>query len=258
MTSLSDCSVAWQYLSSFSCSISDNLKVKRFICLTLELCYYSVMIAQRFTFRLYPTVTQEQELYRWRRMHKDLYNAAIANRKTQYERFGHAVDYFEQQDCLPAFKEVWHASSADGTALRSLAPEYKALGSHALQATLKRVDIAYQRFFKRIGGLPKFKSIRHYSGWTYPDGAGWKAHTIGDNGYLELSNLGQIQMRGRAKVWGTPTTCTIVYRHGKWYASVTVNCTLVPGQNYPKVENCPDRIRAARCCTFPKCLKACL
>jgi putative transposase len=149
-------------------------------------------------------------------MHKDLYNAAIANRKTQYERFGHSVDYFEQQNCLPAFKKVW--------------PEYVALGSHALQATLKRVDMAYQKFFQGIGGLPKFKSIRHYSGWTYPDRAGWKAHTIGDNGYLELSNLGQIQMRGKAKVWGTPTTCTIVYRHGKWYVSITVNCEPLPRQ----------------------------
>ena len=64
-------------------------------------------------------------------MHKDLYNAALYNRKTQYEKFRHSVDYFEQQNSLPAFKVVWHASSADGTALRSLAPEYIALGSHA-------------------------------------------------------------------------------------------------------------------------------
>lgn len=31
-------------------------------------------------------------------------------------------------------------------------------------------------------------------------------------------------MRGAARTWGTPTTCTIVYRNGKWYASITVNC----------------------------------
>jgi len=143
-----------------------------------------------------------------------LYNAAISNRRTQYEKFGQTVDYFQQQNCLPAFKEVW--------------PEYRDLGSHALQATLKRVDFAYLRFFKGIGGYPKFKSIRHYGGWTYPDKAGWKAHNTGDNGYLDLSNLGQIQMRGKAKVWGTPTTCTIVYRNGLWYASITVNCKPEP------------------------------
>jgi Transposase and inactivated derivatives len=79
-----------------------------------------------------------------------------------------------------------------------------------------------------LGGYPKFKSIRHYSGWTYPGISGWKAHTTGKNGFLELSNLGQIQMRGEAKVWGTPTTCTIVHRAGKWYTSITVNCTPQP------------------------------
>ncbi len=32
-------------------------------------------------------------------------------------------------------------------------------------------------------------------------------------------------MRGKARLWGTPTTCTIVYRNGKWYASITVELT---------------------------------
>lgn len=103
--------------------------------------------------------------------------------------------------------------------------EYKQLGSHALQATLKRVNMAYQRFFKGINGYPKFKSIRHYSGWTYPCIAGWKTLTDGKNGYLELSNLGKLQMRDIARTWGKPTTCTIVNRQGVWYASITVQCS---------------------------------
>ena len=72
---------------------------------------------RRVTFRLYPTRQQEKILHQWRRMHCELYNAAVANRRTQYERFGRSVDYLEQQNCLPEFKEVW--------------PEYKPLGSHA-------------------------------------------------------------------------------------------------------------------------------
>ncbi|MEH1930623.1 RNA-guided endonuclease InsQ/TnpB family protein [Nostoc sp.] len=170
-------------------------------------------ITRRITFRLYPSPSQAKTLSYWRRLHKDLYNSAIANRKNQYKHFKKSVDYYEQQNCLPEFKEVWY--------------EYKQLGSHALQATLKRVDMAFQRFFKRLGGYPKFKSIRHYSGWTYPCIAGWKALTNGKNGQLELSNLGKIQMRGSARTWGKPTTCTIVNRQGNWYASITVQCVPV-------------------------------
>lgn len=148
-------------------------------------------------------------------MHKELYNSALANRKTQYQKFGNKVDYYQQQNSLPAFKEVW--------------TEYKLLNAGSLQATLKRVDFAYQRFFQRLGKYPRFKSIRHYSGWTYPDGRqGFKAHTTGVNGYLKLVDLDvEIQMRGEARVWGNPTTCTIVYLHGKWYASITVDASSI-------------------------------
>jgi putative transposase len=144
-------------------------------------------------------------------MHQALYNAALYNRKTQYQKFGHSVDYFEQQNCLPAFKEVW--------------TEYKVLGSQALQATLKRVDLAFLRFFGGLGGYPKFKSARHYRGWTYPGIAGWKVEGAGGNGHLTISKLGRIQMRGQARTWGTPTTCTVFFEHGNWYASITVLCT---------------------------------
>jgi putative transposase len=144
-------------------------------------------------------------------LHKDLYNSAISNRFTQYQKFGHRVDYFEQQNSLPAFKEVW--------------TEYKECNCMTMQATLKRVDYAFQRWFKGLGKRPKFKSIRHYSGWTYPSRTGWKCHSIGDNGYLELTKIGSIQMRGKARIWGVPSTCTIVFRNGKWYASITVELT---------------------------------
>ena len=168
------------------------------------------MVTRRITFRLYPTASQEKILYDWRRLHCYLYNSALADRRDSYKLKGVSVDYFDQQNRLPDFKEVWTV--------------YKKLGSHALQSTLKRVDLAYGRFFSCGGGYPKFKSIRHYSGWTYPCKSGWKALTDGTNGYLDLSNLGKIQMRGEARTWGLPSTCTILNRQGKWYASITVSC----------------------------------
>lgn len=109
-------------------------------------------------------------------MHQELYNAALNNRKTQYQKFGKKVDYYEQQGSLPGFKKVW--------------PQYQNLNAGSLQATLKRVYFSYQRFFQDLGKYPRFKSIRHYSGWTYPDARqGFHVHSTGVNGYLELSDL---------------------------------------------------------------------
>jgi putative transposase len=161
------------------------------------------------TFRLYPNKQIAQSLRYHRKLHKDLYNSAVYNRFTQYQKFNHKVDYFEQQNCLPEFKEVWI--------------EYKEVNSQALQATLKRVDYAFERSFVGLGKRPRYKSIRHYSGWTYPAKSGYDLVSNGENGYLNLSKIGRIQMRGKAKYWGKPTTCTIVYRNGKWYASITVD-----------------------------------
>lgn len=159
---------------------------------------------------MYPSKAQEAKLFDWRRLHCYLYNSAVADRRDSYKKRCVSVNYLDQQNRLPAFKETWG--------------EYKELGSQALQNTLKRVDLAYQGFFKRLRGYPKFKSIRHYSGWTYPAKAGWKAETDGKNGHLNISNLGRVQITGQARTWGTPTTCTIVCRNGKWYASITVDC----------------------------------
>jgi len=167
-------------------------------------------ITRRVTFRLYPSKAQNERLHYWRKLHKLLYNACVSQRSSDYKQFGKSINYFDQQNCLPEFKECW--------------AEYKELGSHALQATVKRVDFAFQRFFKLKSGYPKFKSARRYKGWTYPCQAGWKACTEGKNGYLKLSNLGNVQMRGQAKDWGIPKTCTILFKQGKWYASITVDC----------------------------------
>ncbi len=65
------------------------------------------MALRRANFRLYPTKKVNDLLHYHRRLHKELYNAAVSNRITSYKKFGKSVSYFEQQNCLPDFKEVW-------------------------------------------------------------------------------------------------------------------------------------------------------
>ena len=93
-------------------------------------------------------------------------------------------NFSEQQASLPGFKQTW--------------VEYKELNAGSLQATLKRVDFAFTRFFQGLAKYPKFKPIKRYSGWTYPDSRqGFKVHSDGKNDYLKLTDLKcKIQMRG--------------------------------------------------------------
>ncbi len=53
-----------------------------------------------------------------------------------------------------------------------------ALGSHALQQTLRRLDLAFAAAFRRVKagqtpGFPRFKSAKRFSGFADPDLAGW-------------------------------------------------------------------------------------
>ncbi|WP_293106326.1 transposase [Moorena sp. SIO3I6] len=172
------------------------------------------------TFRLYPTESQKAKLFYARSLHQLLYNACLAHRRYEWKVNRKSVNYLEQQNILPAYKECW--------------PEYKGLYSTSLQATVKRVDLAYNSFLKGLRKFPRFKSIRDYSGWTYPSTSGWKVDSNGKHGTLVLNDLKtQIRMRGKAKHWGKPTTLTVVYkpRLNQWFASITVKVD-VPEPKY--------------------------
>ncbi|MFS8877631.1 transposase [Synechococcus sp. H55.8] len=176
------------------------------------------LVTRRQTFRLYPNQTQERALWSARRLHCYLYNACVAHRQYEYRRNRRTVTYLEQQNLLPEFKQAW--------------PEFAQLHSQSLQATVKRVDFAYQRFFQGLSKKPKFKAIRQYSGWTYPSTSGWKVASNGKHGTVTLNDLGiALRMRGKAKDWGKPTTLTIVYKPSlrQWYASFTVEVEVPHG-----------------------------
>ncbi|WP_293039355.1 transposase [Moorena sp. SIO1F2] len=169
------------------------------------------MATLRQTFRLYPTASQQSKLFYARSLHQLLYNACLAHRRYEWKVNQKSVSYFEQQNILPAFKECW--------------TEYKGLYSTSLQATVKRVDLAYNSFFSGLRKFPRFKSIRDYSGWNYPSASGWKVNSNGKHGTLILNDLKiKIRMRGKAKYWGKPTTLTVVYkpRLNQWFASITL------------------------------------
>ena len=78
-------------------------------------------------------------------------------------------------------------------------------------------------------GFPRFKSFDRYSGWGYKThGDGFK-FISGDgrkHGALRISGItGNLKLRGKARNEGNVTTCEIVRKNGKWYASVTILCT---------------------------------
>lgn len=75
----------------------------------------------------------------------DLWNSALAMRRTFYQYQGSTVSYMDQTGVL--------------TAARAQHPEMARYDLRAQRSVLRRLDRAYQRFFAR-GGFPRFKGRR--------------------------------------------------------------------------------------------------
>jgi putative transposase len=95
-----------------------------------------------------PTPEQERVLATilWRC--RALYNVALEERKTAWERCGVSLNYPHQANELPD--------------LKAACPEYAEVHSQVLQDVLRRLEKAYQNFFRRIRegekpGRPRFK-----------------------------------------------------------------------------------------------------
>ncbi len=53
-------------------------------------------------------------------------------------------------------------------------PHWYALPSQAIQEELRRIDAAYVRFFKKLGGKPRIKPRHKFKSVTFPGPSGWK------------------------------------------------------------------------------------
>ena len=97
--------------------------------------------------------------------------------------------------------------------------------NHPQQQTLKRLDEAYQRFFKKAGGFPKFKKHGFDPGIRFPDAKQFELDKGTER--VKLPKLGWIRLRLSRPVEGELRNISISKEGGHWYASVqarTVAC----------------------------------
>jgi putative transposase len=88
---------------------------------------------------------------------RTLYNVALEQRTTAWERCGVSLNSYQQANELPD--------------LKAACPEYGEVHSQVLQDVLRRLDKTYQAFFRRIrrgekAGFPRFKGCHRYRSFT--------------------------------------------------------------------------------------------
>ncbi len=175
--------------------------------------------------KLRPTLAQERALEEvlWRC--RALYNAALEQRSTAWQRCCVSVTRYQQE--------------AELKDLRAAFPEYAAIHSHVLQDVLARLDKTYQAFFRRIehgekAGFPRFKGHTRWHSFTYNGLFTYKEYGNGatlDNGFLVLSKIGRVRVQWSRPLEGTPKTVTISREADGWY--VCFSCAEVPVHPLP-------------------------
>src|SRR5438067_162648 len=176
-----------------------------------------------YKFRLSPTKKQEKLLFWTLTRCRELYNAALSERRDAYRMAGKSISYYEQKRDLPEIK----------TEIRQ---EYQEIHSQVLQDVLLRLNRAFENFFRRVKngeepGYPRFQGRNRYNSFTYPQGG----YSLTHDRRLCLSKIGSIKIKLHRDLAGTIKTCTIKYEAGQWYA--VFSCEVEAPDPLPAVES---------------------
>ena len=199
---------------------------------------------KNYNYRLSPNHTTERTLFWTLTRCRELYNAALSERKDAY-RTHYRQSIIQAEDGSVraiAMMEIgmkvanvsYFGQKRDLVEIKQERPEYTQIASHVLQDVLTRLDKAFQSFFRRVKngdtpGYPRFQGRNRYNSFTYPDQAGWKLDVTKEpegkgKGYtkgkavLHLSKIGDVRLILHRPLEGQIKTATIKYEAGQWYA----------------------------------------
>jgi len=164
-----------------------------------------------FKYRIYPTKGQESTLTEWLNTCRILYNQSLHERKEAYERDKSSINYYDQANALKERKK------GNGY--------FTAVHSQVLQDALKRLDKAFQNFFRRVkngddeAGYPRFKSKDRFNSFPFPQ-SGFKIEAE----KLVLSKIGAIKLIQHREIpeAGIIKTCAIKRAVDQWYVTFVV------------------------------------
>jgi putative transposase len=138
----------------------------------------------------------------------ELYNAALQERRDAY-RINHlSINYKAQANQLPEIKKD--------------RLEFGRIHSQVIQDALKRVESAFDGFFRRVKegrkpGYPRFRTSVRYDSFRYPQSGfslmGRKLH---------LSKIGKVRVHLSRPIEGEIKTCTIKRESDGWYVIFAV------------------------------------
>jgi putative transposase len=176
-----------------------------------------------YRYRLHPTRAQEAILHAtlWRL--RELYNAALQERRDAYQKGGVSISAYQQ---MAQLKDV-----------RAEREDIAAIHVHLLQDAITRLDRAFRAFFRRVKagekpGYPRFRGRDRYDTFTFKDAAKRNGvRFVAGGRRLYLHGVGNVRIRMHRPMQGTLKQVSITLAGGHWYACMV--CDDVPARPLP-------------------------
>jgi putative transposase len=172
-------------------------------------------------FRLRPTARQHVALAACVDAHRELYNAALQERRDGWSHSKTRIRYGDQ--------------SAQLSGIRSVRPDQAVWSFSSQQATLRRLDKSFDGFFRRVkagqrAGYPRFKGEARFDSVEWPkdgDGARW----LPESRRVYLQGVGQVKVHLHRQVAGRVKTIGIKRQGRHWM--LVLSCEDVPANPLP-------------------------
>ena len=182
------------------------------------------MLNLNYAYRIYPDVSQEKELLDWLEICRGVYNYALRERKEWINSRKCKVnacslhceyiipadqpfpDYYKQKKALTQAKKEY--------------PSLKRVQSQVLQEVMGRLDKAFNFFWKRSFGFPRFKKYGQYRSINFPQ---FKENPVTGH-QLKLPKIGSVLINLHRPIPDgfVVKKVQIVKKASGWYAVICI------------------------------------
>lgn len=163
------------------------------------------MINKALRVRIYPNKKQQKKIDATINCCRFVRNHMIERNRKLYNRRKEHLNYNAMQNLLPGMKKYlpWLAEA----------------DSQALKYACRQVDNAYQRFFRKLGGYPKFSSKRDNMQSYTTTNAKSVHYKIGK---IKIPCIGWVNSKDKRGLPFDGNICfvTVIRDHGQYYASI--------------------------------------
>jgi len=155
-----------------------------------------------YKYRLFPTRRQAEALEQQLGEACRLYNAAIQERRDAWRMSRTRIDFYTQD------KQLKEIRAADDISIPSF---------NTARHVLRRIDLAFQAFFRRVKagqkpGYPRFRSRTRFDSLTFTIG-----HGAGIDNRLRLAGIGHVKGKWHRAIPEVVSLVHVKREAGRWY-----------------------------------------